>query len=274
METATPVPAASNFTQHQSQPLPDLTCFDEVAEQLLPTLKERSDDELISLIHWTERAEQFTFVLRGACVVELRRRFSERLAQRSVERGVLTTTKRGARALIKDLARNVDRDPKTLDTDARIFNEFFPDLDLKRLARESLLPREAYVIALGAPDPSAALAVARLQIEKATYRRDEFRAYVNDQKRGAISRQVAKKRGATTSRCSVCLSPRAHNALRTLAQERGVTPDELIERLLIEAEQARGATGARLVGESVLRHNAQRAQPASDPHCSKPRLLF
>ncbi len=86
------------------------------------------------------------------CVLELRSRIKERLTG---GRGKRDYSGKGINVQTLRLAETTGVNISTLSTDARICEVFFHDGSETTLARESLLPREFYVIALGAPDPHA-----------------------------------------------------------------------------------------------------------------------
>lgn len=143
----------------------------------LPTL---TDEQLIKVIANAGRMERYFFLARGMCVLELRSRVKERLAG---GRGNRDQAGKGIQAQTLQLAEATHVNISTLNTDARICEVFFRDARETTLARESLLPREYYVIALGAPDPHEAIRIAVKQSTDPHYKRERFRAYVRGLKR-------------------------------------------------------------------------------------------
>ena len=143
--------------------------------KLLAGLPKLTEEQLIQIIANAGRMERYFFLARGMCVLELRGRVKERLAG---GRGKRDYSGNGINAQTIQLAEATRVNVSTLNTDARICEVFFPVGDETTLARESLLPREYYVIALGAPDPHAAIRIAIKQSADPHYRRERFRAYV------------------------------------------------------------------------------------------------
>jgi hypothetical protein len=147
--------------------------MEEGLRHLLAGLPELTEEQLIQIIANAGRMEAYFFMARGMCVLELRSRVRERLAG---GRGKRDQAGKGIQAQTMRLAETTRVNISTLNTDARICEVFFTTGDQTTLARESLLPREFYVIALGAPDPHAAIRIADRQSADPHYRRERFRA--------------------------------------------------------------------------------------------------
>jgi hypothetical protein len=112
-----------------------------------------TEGQLLQTLMCAEQLADFAFLVRGACASELRKR-SVKLPG---GRGKRDSSGRGLQAQMEDLASKVGTGRKTLETDARIVDTFFPEIDETTLERMPSLAREYYVIALSAPDPLAAI---------------------------------------------------------------------------------------------------------------------
>lgn len=227
--------------------------MDEDLHKLLEGLPELTEEQLIQIITNAGRMERWFFLARGMCVLELRNRVKERLTGGRGKRDYSGT---GINAQTMRLAEITRVNISTLNTDARICEVFFPASDETTLARESLLPREFYVIALGAPDPHAAIRIAVRQSADPHYRRERFRAYVRGLK------QAENISGHLRRKSSVLL--RAH------------IPEE-VDNLLSEILELTGREKAHILAEAItsfhyaiktskLRKDGKRAQsPQSQP---------
>jgi hypothetical protein len=153
--------------------------MEEGLHKLLAGLPTLTEEQLVKVIANAGRMERYFFLARGMCVLELRSRIRERL---SGGRGKRDYSGKGIKAQTIQLAEATRVNISTLNTDARICEVFFHDLSETTLAREPLLPSEYYVIALGAPDPHAAIRIAGKQGSDPHYRRERFKAYVRDLK--------------------------------------------------------------------------------------------
>jgi hypothetical protein len=79
---------------------------------------------------------------------------------------------------MEDLAKKVGTGRKTLETDARIKDTFFPMIDETTLEQMPPLAREYYVIALSAPDPLAAIKTAVDRCSDPNFSLRQFRSEV------------------------------------------------------------------------------------------------
>ena len=93
-----------------------------------------TDAQISQTLFRAEQLANFAFLVRGECASELR--------QRSIKlpggRGKKDTVGRGLQSQMEDLARKVGTGRKTLETDARIKDTFFPAIDETTL--EQMLP--------------------------------------------------------------------------------------------------------------------------------------
>lgn len=190
----------------------------------LPTLTE---EQLVKVIANAGRMEAYFFLARGMCVLELRNRIKERLAG---GRGKRDYSGKGISAQTMRLAETTRVNISALNTDARICEVFFPAGGETTLARESLLPREYYVIALGAPDPHAAIRIAVKQSADPHYRRERFRAYVRGLKQSENNSTLAQHKSSILLRAHI--------------------PEE-VDCLLSEIMELTGKEKAQILAESI-----------------------
>jgi hypothetical protein len=124
--------------------------------ELVRHIPQMTEAQILQTLFRAEQLTDFAFLVRGACASELR--------QRSIKlpggRGKKDTVGKGLQSQMNDLARKVGTGRKTLETDARIKDTFFPIIDETTLEQMPPLAREYYVIALSAPDPLAAIKTA------------------------------------------------------------------------------------------------------------------
>ncbi|HWS99831.1 MAG TPA: hypothetical protein VN256_06105 [Pyrinomonadaceae bacterium] len=168
--------------------------------QLLDGLRTLTEEQLIQVIANAGRMEAYFFLARGMCVLELRSRIKDRL---NGGRGKRDYAGEGINAQTMRLAETTGINISTLNTDARICEVFFTAGGETTLARESLLPREYYVIALGAPDPHAAIRIAVKQSADPHYRRERFRAYVRGLKRIENNSTCARRKSSILLRAYI-----------------------------------------------------------------------
>jgi hypothetical protein len=205
--------------------------------QLLAGLPTLTEEQLVKVIANAGRMEGYFFLARGMCVLELRSRVKERL---SGGRGKRDRSGKGINAQTIQLAKTTRINISTLNTDARICEVFFTTGGETTLARESLLPREYYVIALGAPDPHAAIRIAVRQSADPHYRRERFRAYVRGLKQA--------ENISTRSRRKSSVLIRAH------------IPEE-VDSLLSEILELTGKEKAQILAEAITSfHRAIKAR--------------
>ncbi len=223
--------------------------MEEGLRKLLAGLPTLTEEELIQIIANAGRMEGYFFLARGMCVLELRSRVRERLTG---GRGKRDYSGKGINAQTMLLAETTRVNISTLNTDARICEIFFPDGGETTLARESLLPREYYVIALGAPDPHAAIRIAVKQSADPHYRRERFRAYVRGLKQTENNSTRARRKSSVLLRAHI--------------------PEE-VDRLLSEILELTGKERAQILAEAItsfhraiktrkLSKGRKRAQPS------------
>lgn len=213
--------------------------------QLLAGLPTLTEDQLIQVIANAERMEGYFFLARGMCVLELRSRIKERLTG---GRGKRDYSGKGINAQTMRLAEITRVNISTLNTDARICEVFFTASGETTLARESLLPREYYVIALGAPDPHAAIRIADKQSADPHYRRERFRAYVRGLKQSDNSFTRVRRKPSVLLRAHI--------------------PEE-VDSLLSEILELTGKERAQILAEAIT--SFHRAIKARNPSKSRER---
>lgn len=141
---------------------------------LVRYIPQMTDAQILQMLFQAEQLADFAFLVRGACASELR--------QRSIKlpggRGKKDTVGRGLQSQMEDLAKKVGTGRKTLETDARIKDTFFPMIDETTLEQMPPLAREYYVIALSAPDPLAAIKTAVNRCSDPHFSLRQFRSEV------------------------------------------------------------------------------------------------
>lgn len=142
---------------------------------LLAKIAAKDDEQIIRIASSARRLERFAFLLRGMCASVLRRRYPHRL---SGGRGKHDQAGLGIQAQMARLAEQAGVDRKTLETDARINDMFFGDIQESALEHIPTLAREYYVIALSAPDPHAVIRMAAARCSDSRYGLTQFRADV------------------------------------------------------------------------------------------------
>jgi hypothetical protein len=142
--------------------------------ELVRHIPQMTEAQILQTLFRAEQLADFAFLVRGACASELR--------QRSIKlpggRGKKDTVGRGLQSQMEDLARKVGTGRKTLETDARLKDTFFPVIDETTLEQMPPLAREYYVIALSAPDPHAAIKTAVDRCSDPHFSLRQFRAEV------------------------------------------------------------------------------------------------
>ena len=172
----------------------------ESLRKLLTGLPMFTEGQLIQIIANAGNTEGYFFLARGMCVLELRSRVKERLIGGRGKRDQAGT---GIQAQTMRLAEATGVNISTLNTDARICETFFHTGGETKLARKSLLPREYYVIALGAPDPHEAIRIAVTQSADPRYRRERFRACVRSLKQTENNSTRARRKYSVLLRAHI-----------------------------------------------------------------------
>jgi hypothetical protein len=172
--------------------------------QIHSYLRSVGDDKLIELAIRARHIECCAFILRGMCVYELRRR----TPKLSGGRGKRDQATAGILSRMTELARAIRVSPKTLATDARIYEVFFAAMSETMLAREHILAREYYVTALAASDPHSAIREAIRRFESGEgCSRPQFRVYVRGLQ---LNLRTCKQSTALLKHCSLSVEvPRA-----------------------------------------------------------------
>lgn len=191
---------------------------------LLRELSSKDDAQIIRIAVKAQRLERFAFLVRGMCASELRRRHPQRL---SGGRGKRDSLGLGAQAQMTRLAKEAGVDRRTLETDARIKDTFFPVLDETTLEHMPPLAREYYVVALSAPDPLAALKTAVKMRSEADFTLRQFRAEVRLLKNGTrISLTDAGSQRPST--LHVSLAAVVCELITDLITKTGISKDEIV----------------------------------------------
>jgi hypothetical protein len=128
---------------------------------------------------------------------------------------------------MSSLARQAGIDRKTLETDVRIKETFFPTMDETGLADVPRLGREYFVTALSAPEPHAAIRMAVERCARRDYRIKQFRADVRLLKQNGAT-PAARVVPDTTYTLSVRLPTDIRHLLTELVAERKNTKDEVV----------------------------------------------
>jgi hypothetical protein len=143
--------------------------------------------QLLTTIGYSEKFGRQAFLIRGACVYRFLKETALRLPG---GRGKRDQERRGKRARLEDLAAHTGVHRRTLETDARIYQNFFLDRSQEtKGACTPCLPREIYAISLNAPDPNLAINEAYKRLTDKSYGREEFREYVRELKRTYDAKQ-------------------------------------------------------------------------------------
>jgi hypothetical protein len=189
---------------------------------LLRDISEKDDEQLITIVINAQRLERFAFLIRGMCASIMRQRHQHRLLGGRGRRDILGD---GIQAHMSRLAQQAGVDRKTLETDARIKDTFFPEIKETVLEHIPSLSREHYVIALSAPDPHAAIRMALEKCAEPDYRLREFRADVQRLKQGGASPIHIP---SSTCTISVCVPAEVKQLLTELITATEKTKDEVI----------------------------------------------
>lgn len=197
--------------------------------QLISDISQMNDVEIIQTAITARYAEQFAFLVRGACALELRQRVKERLKG---GRGKKDNTGEGIKAQMRLLASEIGISEKTLEMDARIKNAFFPEINKTTLEHMPSLAREYYVVALAAPDPQAAIKIANKRCLDPDYKLGDFRAYV----RGLKQKQKGTAVGLQAEALSILrvpLSVEVQNILSKLIELSGKRKEDVLKEAIL-----------------------------------------
>jgi hypothetical protein len=222
---------------------------------LLPSISQMDDAALVKMAINALYLERFAFVLRGVCAAELRRRIPVRLAG---GRGKQDREGLGIKAQTTRLAKEIGINLKTLDTDARISETFFKRGETM-LVREDCLPREYYVVALGAPDPLAAIEIAQAKHAEPEYKLQQFRSYVRELKRDVPTNKASPEREALYL-LRVNLPKVIHLALTEIIERSGQTKEVVVADAILSRHLA---LAGRVVKEPTTRARSPTANVAA-----------
>ncbi|HKS26725.1 MAG TPA: hypothetical protein VJS44_02845 [Pyrinomonadaceae bacterium] len=189
---------------------------------LLRDISKKDDEQLITIVVNAQRLERFAFIIRGMCASILRQRHQHRLSGGRGRRDILGE---GIQAHMNRLAQQAGVDRKTLETDARIKDTFFPVINETVLEHIPSLRREHYVIALSAPDPHAAIRMALEKCAEPDYKIGEFRANVRRLKQAGVS---SLHLPSSTCTISVCVPAEVKQLLTELITATEKTKDEVV----------------------------------------------
>ena len=228
--------------------------------EILRLLPEMRDGEILWTAAYAGKLELQGFLLRGACVAELRRRFSTKLTG---GRGKRDEGKVGMQARMTAFADSIGVGLRTLMTDLRIYQVFFenaPDR-VSTLAGECCLPREFFVTALAAPQPLTAIEIAIQKKRDSTYTRQQYREEVRALKQPA-GKAKAKIKPEDGHWIRVQISPTAYKALKELERGDGKTQSDIVTEALLAFHRKREGSPARR-GKASRQRGEKNPAPAA-----------
>lgn len=212
------------------------TKFDQLFRSLpdlLRDISEKDDEQIVRIAIAAQRFERFAFLIRGICASLLKQRCPNRL---SGGRGKRDELGHGIQVQMARLAEQVGVDRRTLETDARIKDTFFPIVEETTLVLMHTLAREYFVIALAAPEPQVAIKVALEKRDNPDYTLEAFRSYVRDLKRNvptAIDSEVKQM-----SALRVLIPVEVQQALLELIKLNGQSREEVVADAILNLHQA------------------------------------
>lgn len=215
--------------------------------ELVRHIPQMTEAQILQTLFRAEQLADFAFLVRGACASELR--------QRSIKlpggRGKKDTVGKGLQSQMEDLARKVGTGRKTLETDARIKDTFFPVIDETTLEQMPPLAREYYVIALSAPDPHAAIKTAVDRCSDPHFSLRQFRAEVrllktarSDSTMLASAEQLLALNARVTSEIM--------SLITDLMTKTGKTKDEVVAEAIRALHASVSKSSERMTGISKL----------------------
>lgn len=190
---------------------------------LVRQIPNMTEAQLLQMFRCADQLADFAFLMRGACASELRKR-SGKLPGGRGKRDAAGT---GIQAQMEELARKVGTGRKTLETDARIKDTFFPVIDETTLEQMPPLAREYYVIALSAPDPVGAIksAIERCSESDFTLRRFRLEVRILKTSRAAPGTIVSAEH---LFAFKAWVSPEVSGLISDLTTKTGMTKDEIV----------------------------------------------
>ena len=213
--------------------------------ELVRHIPQMTEAQILQTLFRAEQLADFAFLVRGACASELRQRSSKLPGGR----GKKDTVGRGLQSQMEDLARKVGTGRKTLETDARIKDTFFPVIDETTLEQMPLLAREYYVIALSAPDPLAAIKTAVDRCSEPYFSLRQFRSEVRLIKTsGTPSNMFASTEHLLALNARV--TAEIMNLITALITKTGKTKDEVVAEAIRMLHASVSKASERMTGVS------------------------
>lgn len=200
---------------------------------LLRDISEKDNEQIMRIAIAAQRFERFAFLVRGICASILKQRCPNRL---SGGRGKRDELGHGIQAQMARLAEQVGVDRRTLETDARIKDTFFPVVEETTLVLMHTLAREYFVIALAAPEPQAAIKVALEKRDDPAHTLEVFRSYVRELKRNIPTKIKSEAKQMATLR--VLIPVGVQQALLELIKFNGQSREEVVADAILNLHQA------------------------------------
>lgn len=202
-------------------------------DRVIAELPNYPDERIVDVCRQAAELERQAFRIRGAGALVIRDRVAQRLAG---GRGNRDAAGAGVRAQMQKFAAEVGVDVATVETDARIV-ETFGSSETFGVAAESL-GREYFREALSAPDPAAALEIARRKRdadERYSVRqfRDDVRALREAERRDESAPDLTDVRWYT-----VGLKPDGQEALARLCRSLECDPQAAITAAVVAQSSA------------------------------------
>lgn len=208
--------------------------------ELVKSLPRMTEAQLLQMLIRAEQLADFAFLIRGACASELRSRAPKLLGGR----GKKDATGAGLQAQMDALAKKIGTGRKTLETDARIKETFFPVIDETTLEHMPPLAREYYVIALSAPDPLAAIKTAIDRCSDPQFSLRQFRSKVRFLKAGgALSDAPMSARSVLV--LDAIVSAEISRLISDLIMKTGKSKDEIVADAIRAFHSARSKSSER-----------------------------
>lgn len=239
------------------------TSFDAV----LARLKTAKDFTLVEVVRRAAQVGARAFLLCGACFTES----CSRVRRLNGGHGKRDDKGVGAQARKHEIAKQMNRDYRTLETDARIYKVFYlPTVAkgswLERERSSPTLPREFYVTALAAPDPAGALEVALERRSSGHYPVGEFRDYVKTLKKALGGGEGDDTQTPPAVVVRLRLPAEAGAVLESEVRASGKSASEVVSRLLIRLNwrrsQAHKANQPSPIREERPKHATSAAPPS------------
>ncbi len=219
--------------------------------EMLSAISAMNDQQLVQTAIYASAIEAQAFIVRGACVAELRNRITTRLtggAGKRDEAGV------GIQAQLTKLAAEIGVAKPTLLTDGRIYETFFSsgyDNAERLLARDNSLPREYFVMALTADDPRTAIKMAINKRNEGIYTRQQFKDdLLGVYKESATAQSGVQSKSESNMRLMrIPVSSEAQHALAEISKATNATLAEIIVDAVMALHQIRFPASIDLFNE-------------------------